>query len=133
MEEIFVDTSALYALVGTEDEFSEQAASTWERLAQSGVPLITNNYILAECFALVQNRLGLEYIRHLQSTILPLLKVEWVNEEQHMAAVQTVLTTNRRNLGLVDCSAFETMHRLDIQTVFTFDEHFREQGFNVIP
>lgn len=47
--------------------------------------------------------------------------------------MQNVLTANRRQLSLVDCSAFETMRRLDIETVFTFDEHFREQGFNVIP
>lgn len=59
--------------------------------------------------------------------------MDWIGEEQHAAAIQTILTANRRNLSLVDCASFETMRRLGIETVFTFDEHFRDQGFKVIP
>ena len=47
--------------------------------------------------------------------------------------VLKALAANRRKLSLVDCSAFETMLRLSIQAVFTFDKHFSEQGFDVIP
>jgi predicted nucleic acid-binding protein len=60
-----------------------------------------------------------------------------LTEEQMNAlkelAINTVLTANRRNLNLVDCSSFETMRRLGIKTIFTFDEHSKEQGFQVIP
>ena len=59
--------------------------------------------------------------------------MDWIGEEQHDVAIQTVLTANRRNLSLVDCASFETMRRLGIETVFTFDEHFRDQGFKVVP
>jgi predicted nucleic acid-binding protein len=60
-----------------------------------------------------------------------------LTEEQMNAlkelAINTVLTANRRNLNLVDCSSFETMRRLGIKTIFTIDEHSKEQGFQVIP
>lgn len=62
-----------------------------------------------------------------------MLTIEWVDEAQHQTIVQTVLTTNRRQLSLVDCASFETMRRLGIETVFTSDSHFREWGFDVIP
>jgi uncharacterized protein len=132
METIFVDTSALYALISTEDRNKTDAVTTWENLLERGDTLITNNYILVECFSLVQSRLGIEFARLLQSNVVPFLQIEWVDEQQHSAIVQLVLSANRRQLSLVDCSGFETMRRLRIEKVFTFDDHFREQGFEVI-
>lgn len=133
MEKIFVDTSALYSLVATEDATSTIAADAWERLVRAENNFFTNNYVVVECISLVQRRLGLEFVRHLQTGIIPLLQVDWIDDEQHALAVQQTLDANRRNLSLVDCSAFETMRRLEIETAFTFDSHFREEGFNVIP
>jgi predicted nucleic acid-binding protein len=133
MEKIFIDSSALYALISTKDSDHERAVSSWDVLTQSDISPLTNNYILTECYALMQNRLGLDYVRELQIHIIPLLEIVWVDEEQHNAAVHQVLSSNRRNLSLVDCSAFDVMRRLGIETVFTFDEHFREHGFTIIP
>lgn len=133
MEKIFVDTSALYSLVATEDATSTIAADAWERLVRAENNFFTNNYVVVECISLVQRCLGLEFVRHLQTGIIPLLQVDWIDDEQHALAVQQTLDANRRNLSLVDCSAFETMRRLEIETAFTFDSHFREEGFNVIP
>lgn len=133
MEKIFVDTSALYATIVIKDNDYETAISTWESLMEQGEALITNNYVLVECFALLQSRLGVESIRQLQSKIVPLLQIDWIGEQQHTSSVNDVFIANRRQLSLVDCSSFETMRRLGIRKVFSFDEHFREQDFEVIP
>jgi uncharacterized protein len=133
MEKIFVDTSALYALISTQDQDMKLAVKTWEEALKREDVLFTNNYVLVECFALVQSRLGLEFVRALQTNIVPFLQVDWITEQQHISSVNNVLTANRRQLSLVDCSSFETMRRLGIDKVFTFDEHSREQGFEVIP
>jgi len=129
----FVGTSALYALVSRKDTNNLVAAEIWEKLTEHGERLVTNNYMLVECISLLQSRLGLESAIYLQSEIVPFLTVDWIDEEQHDAAINHVISANRRQLSLVDCSAFETMHRLGIETVFTFDKHFRDQGFKVIP
>lgn len=133
MEKIFVDTSALYATVVLKDNDYGTAISTWESLVEHGEALITNNYVLVECFALLQSRLGVEAIRQLQLKIVPFLQIDWIGEQQHLSSVNDVFTANRRQLSLVDCSCFESMRRLGIEKVFTFDQHFREQGFEVIP
>jgi len=133
MEKIFVDTSALYALIGTQDQQLKTAVTTWQEALERGDFLFTNNYVLVECFALVQSRLGVEFARALQSNIVPFLHVDWIGEQQHAGIVNDVFTANRRQLSLVDCSCFETMRRLGMNKVFTFDEHFRAQGFEVIP
>ena len=133
MEKIFVDTSALYALISTEDQNIAAAVTTWESMLERGDILFTNNYVLVECFALIQNRLGIEFTRALQSNLVPFLQIDWIGEQQHISSVNDVLTANRRQLSIVDCSSFESMRRLGIEKVFTFDEHFREQGFGIIP
>jgi len=133
MEKIFVDTSAFFSLVATEDVTASIAVDTWEEITQADDELITNNYVVVECVSLVQRRLGLEFVRYLQIKILPLVKIEWLDEERHTLAVRHMLAVNRRSLSLVDCSAFESMRRLRIETAFTFDHHFREEGFKVIP
>lgn len=130
---IFVDTSALYALSCGEDSHYDEAVRVWEQLLMQGHELMTNNYVLIESIALFQNRFGLDKVRTFLEKLAPFLQVEWVNEETHQAAVERLLSANRRGLSLVDCSAFETMHRAGVETVFTFDGHFRGEGFQVMP
>ena len=74
----------------------------------------------------MQNRLGMKALKVFQEDILPVIRVEWINMEMHLAAA-------RRKLSLVDCVSFEAMRLSGISTVFTFDKHFREQGFKFIP
>lgn len=133
MEKIFVDTSALYALISTQDQESRLAVKAWEGTLERKDVLYTNNYVLVECFALIQSRLGLQFVRALQTNIVPFLQFDWLGEQQHLSSVNDVFTANRRHVSLVDCSCFESMRRLGIEKAFTFDEHFQEQGFQVIP
>ena len=130
---IFVDTSAFLAMLSAGDLNHQRASLCWRNLLEERQALFTNNYVIVESLAIIQKRLGLEKVRQFQENIMSLLEIEWVIEPQHNTAIDTVLTTNRRDLSLVDCVSFETMRCLGIETVFTFDGHFREQGFIVIP
>jgi predicted nucleic acid-binding protein len=69
----------------------------------------------------------------LHEKIYPHLRIEWVDRPLHEIGMNALLAAGRRNLSLVDCVSFEVMRRLGISRVFTFDDHFREQGFDVIP
>ncbi|MFH1907421.1 MAG: PIN domain-containing protein [Chloroflexota bacterium] len=130
---IFVDTSALLAVLDKNDINHALALRCWKNLLQEVHPLSTNNYVIVESIAIIQKRLGLQAVRDLQTEVLPFMQIEWIDENQHTVVIETVLATNRRKLSLVDCSAFQTMNNLGIETAFTFDPHFAEQGFNVIP
>jgi uncharacterized protein len=130
---IFVDTSGLLAVVHDGDVHHQKAAAFWKRVLETDDDVITTNYILLEAIALIQNRHGLEKVRTLYSEIVPALSINWITEKEHESALSFTFSSNRRSLSFVDCSSFETMRRLRIETVFTFDEHFKEQGFQVIP
>lgn len=129
----FVDTSAFLAVLDGNEQNHAAAATTWRALVESDEPLIVTNYILVETFALTQNRLGMEAVRAFQTDVVPLLKIHWIDEAGHAAAVEALLAANRRQLSLVDCTSFEIMRRLGLKRVFAFDEHFAEQGFICVP
>lgn len=129
---IYVDTSAFLAIMDVKDINHLKAEMLWAERVKA-TRFITNSYALIETIALVQSRLGLEALRTLSQDILPVVEIDWLGPEEHEEAVNSVLTANRRQLSLVDCSSFATMRRLRIETVFTFDEHFKEQGFKVLP
>ena len=130
---IFVDTSVFLAVLTDDDHNNKIAAETLATLAESGEQLITTNYILVESYALIQRRMGMNAIQDFQEKILPSLTLTWINAEAHQRALQQFLLENRRNLSFVDCSSFEAIQRLGIDKAFTFDNHFREQGFEIIP
>lgn len=74
----------------------------------------------------------MDALRTFHEDIVPLLQVEWVGEELHQRGADAVLTANRRNLSLVDCTSFAAVRRLGIKQVFAFDRHFAEQGFELL-
>ncbi|MGH9367032.1 MAG: type II toxin-antitoxin system VapC family toxin [Thermoanaerobaculia bacterium] len=130
---MFLDTSALYALLDRDDKNHAAAAKTWKSLSARDEDLVTTNYVLLEAFALVQNRLGLAAVRVLQQSFSTLLRILWIGEETHSPAVAALLTAGKRKLSLVDCVSFEAMRSSGVIEAFTFDRHFAEQGFEVLP
>ncbi len=129
----FVDTSGLIALLDGHELRHADCAEAWKALLSEDERLLTTNYVLVESFALVQRRLGLDAVQVLCGDFLPLLRVVWMDQATHQAAVGALLTAARRRLSLVDCASFEIMRRHDVAKAFTLDAHFAEQGFVGVP
>jgi len=105
---VFVDTSALLAVLDAGDAQHPHARAAWETLLQQDEPLLTTSYVLVETFALVQNRLGMDAVRVLADDVVPVLRVHWVGEPQHRLGVTALVAAGRRQLSLVDCVSFAT-------------------------
>ncbi|MBI4886586.1 MAG: type II toxin-antitoxin system VapC family toxin [Acidobacteria bacterium] len=129
----FVDTSAFLAVLDADDAQHTRASRVWSDLVRGEDDLLTTSYVLVETSALVQARLGLGATRLLNDDVVPILRVAWVDEGLHRAAMTALLTAQRRDLSLVDCVSFEAMRRLGAERAFAFDRHFRQQGFTTIP
>jgi predicted nucleic acid-binding protein len=130
---IFLDTSGLFALLDSDDRFYDPACEIWERWNRQRVPLLTSNYVVLESSALVQRRLGMSSLQVLHTYVLLPVEIHWISKTTHQDAVTTLMTANRRQLSLVDCSSFVLMRKLDVKRVFTFDRRFAEQGFTCVP
>ncbi len=130
-EPVFVDTSALYALLDRDDVHHAQAGADWSGLMEMGTPLFTHSYVLVETFALVQRWLGLEAVRALQQDLMPILEVIWIGEDLHRAAVEALLASRKRTVSLVDRVSFALMRQRGLRVAFAFDEDFTKEGFAI--
>ncbi len=130
---VFVDTSALFALLNSKDVMHRQASSAWTQLAQRREDLITSNYVVVEAMALIGRRLGFPAVRDFHDDLVPLLNILWVEARLHQRALAALLTAGMRDLSLVDCTSFEIMRQGGIATAFAYDNHFVQQGFAIIP
>ncbi len=129
----FVDTAAFIAVLDRDDACHQSALTVWRKLLTDEVELLTSSYVLVETNALVQNRLGLKAVKAFYDDIYPLLIIEWVKEPHYHAGITGVIMASRKKLSLVDCVSFDIMRSKGIKTVFTFDRHFKEQGFTCLP
>ncbi len=133
MSVVFVDTSAIYAVLDADDRRHRDATTGWGRLLEDleagEAEPVTHSGILVETAALVQHRLGMAAARVLHHDLVPLLHLIWVDEGLHGRAVAALLAANRREVSLVDWTSFELLRTRSLDMAFAFDDHFWEQGF----
>ena len=130
---VFVDTSALYALMVPDDNNHQAAQACFEQLRFSEAALVSSNYILLECTSIIQRRHGFETAKEFLRETATLLDVIWIEKSLHERAMGLWDKSGRRALSLVDCVSFSVMHEHGLRRAVTFDHHFREAGFEVLP
>lgn len=128
---IFVDSSALYAILDRDDAYHDDSARIFNELVDV-TRLVTHTYVEVETCALLQRRFGMPAIRRFFGDILPVVEVTPVDAELHRAAVASLLSADQRDVSLVDRVSFEFMRRRGITRVLTFDRDFTVEGFEVL-
>lgn len=132
IENIFIDTSAFYALMDRSDAHHEKAKNLWIFLLEEESHLQTTNYIIIETLVLLQSRLGFEAASLFARDILALVDLIWIDKPRHHLAFELWLSLGRRKVSLVDCVSFTAMRHHKIELIFGFDRHFEEQGFKIL-
>ena len=124
---VFVDTSALIALLDGDDGRHEHAEGTFRWLLETA-QLVTHNYVVVESEAVARRRLGAAAAAALTDAILPVIEVTWVDEALHREG-QAAQRAGVGEASLVDHVSFAFMRRLGIDTAFAYDADFEAQGF----
>lgn len=128
---VFVDTSALYAILDRTDPAHTAAKATLTDLAAAEEQLVTHSYVVVETFALTQRRLGARAVRRLALDVFPVVDVTWVGPDLHQRAVAALLAGSS-SVSLVDRVSFELMRERGIERAFAFDDDFERAGFRVL-
>lgn len=119
--QVFIDTTALYALLDRTHEAHDRVVAAWNELLRSSVALITSSYVCAELRALVQARLGLDSMRAFLDEVRPHMTVLAVDSEDHARS----LAHSKRDLStLVPRTSGALMRRLGVTTVLALDGQF---------
>ena len=128
---VFADTSALFALLVSDDYMHARARANFAHFIEDNTPLLTSSYVLVETLALLQRRVSLDAAWEFNRKIMPILDIVWADERWHTQAIQRLQAERSRNLSLTDCLSFEIMEARELTTAFTFDNHFTERGFAI--
>lgn len=130
----FIDTGAFFSVFDRSDVFHDQAARYLQRCGQEGHRLVTSNFVLAESHALLLSRLGSSHARRfLQSVLQGRVVVERVTEVDEERARRILFRYLDKTYTYTDSTSFALMERLGIGHVFTFDRHFAQYGFSMVP
>ena len=130
---MFVDTSALFAILVEDDQHHEEAIRVWADLARRREPVYVTGFLLAEITALLQSRAGLSVLAAFRDRLLRHLTIIWTDARLYRQGLEAAIAAGRRDLSVVDCISFATMREQGIGRAFTFDPHFAEEGFEVVP
>ena len=131
MSRVFVDTSAILALLIASDQAHEDAASAFARLREEGAALTTTSYVLVETYALLGRRVGRDAVLDFRHGFAPLFEMTWVDERLHERGLD-LLADRPRGVSLVDAVSFACMRELRIDRAFAFDRHFDREGFEMV-
>jgi predicted nucleic acid-binding protein len=75
---VFVDTSALLAILSESDAFHDAAMDTW-RSVRPRNDMLTTNAVLLEAYALLQRRHGMAVVRTFHDEYVSGLSIEHVS------------------------------------------------------
>jgi predicted nucleic acid-binding protein len=128
---LFVDTSALYALLDADDANHAGARRTFEGLRDT--ELTTHAYVVVESLALVSRRLGRAAALHLIDGLLPVIDVQPVDAALHALALTAYRESSDVRVSLVDRTSFAFMRLHGIETAFAFDADVARAGLRTIP
>jgi uncharacterized protein len=87
---VFIDTSAVLAVLNANDNFHGSARETWLRLMGGNELLVTTNYILLETNAILQHHIGLDAVHLCNNDVLPVLIIQWIGKEVHEREVSVL-------------------------------------------
>lgn len=133
MSRVFVDTSAIIAVLLSDDRQHPRAREAFERLAERRDVLLTTSYVLIETYALLGRRIGVEAVRLFREEFAPLLDLIWIDESRHERGFDLLLRQSDRGLSLVDAVSFVVARSERVDEVFAFDSDFEAEGFPIIP
>jgi uncharacterized protein len=125
-----VDTSAVYALIDPTDQYhivAKRKLATLKRLRTE--PLLTN-FTLAECHALMINRLGHHVAR--QWLLSNVWRIEAISAADEQTALEIISRYIDKEYSYTDATSFAVMQRLGIRRAFAFDRHFQQYGFELV-
>ena len=120
---VFVDSSAIVALVDRDDAALGAATAAYRDLVAAGYRLFTTNYVVAETFDLLSSGVGPAVARRwLRDSKLAVYHADQGDERKAWALVAR--SEGKRGPSLTDAISLVVMGRLEVADAFAVDPNF---------
>ncbi len=123
---VFVDSSAIAALMMENDQNHRPAVQTLRKLTERRVELVISNFIVAEAYNLLAVRINPAKAREwFFANTWPVERVSIEDEKQAHKILQKYAD---KDFSYTDATSFALMQRLGFDLAFTYDRHFVQYG-----
>lgn len=133
----FLDTSFLIAHRNLKDENHAQAVACFEELQQSSphLKLVLTDYIFEELATLLVVRLNKAKAVEICHAVHndPIIRLFAVGRSLFNEAWELFQKTIDKDWSFTDCTSFVTMQHLGLERGLSFDHHFKQSGFLILP
>ena len=135
---VFVDTSGFKAFYDQRDEYHARAREFMSLVAVKKLVtrgFLTSDYVLDETLTLLRFGLGHSGAEVFARAMMEsnAFRTVYVGEEGFSQSLELFLRSKDKEWSFTDCSSFVLMKQYGLQSAFTFDQHFRQAGYTILP
>jgi uncharacterized protein len=133
--DVFVDASAWIAVIDRRDKYHRAASGEYIRLIHERYLLVTTNLVIAEAYIIIRRTGGHAPAMHLLSSLRGSPRLSRVNSDTRLESLAEALLGKYadQDFSYIDAVSFALMQEQEIQEAFTFDNHFVNLGFQMLP
>lgn len=130
---LFVDTSAWLALNDKNDQYHDEAVSKITKVRQQKIQLVTSEYVFDESVTIIRYRISHRAAVAFGDALISsnVASIEDITDEERLKAWVLFKKYRDKDLSFTDCTSFALMVKLKLQKAFSFDNHFKQVGFEL--
>lgn len=135
MKALFLDASFVVALHVADDRRHNDAAACWEEVCEDAPEIVTTSYVFMELIALLNGRGRHRFAVAVGKALLTSadVELEYVERPVFETAWKYLEKHDDKTYSLTDCVSFVLMKERRISSALTFDRHFEQAGFEMLP
>jgi predicted nucleic acid-binding protein len=128
---LFVDTSAWLALNDKNDQYHDEAVSKITKVRQQKIQLVTSEYVFDESVTIIRYRISHKAAVVFGDALISsnVASIEDITDDERLKAWVLFKKYRDKDLSFTDCTSFALMAKLKLQKAFSFDNHFKQVGF----
>lgn len=137
MRRLFIDATAWVALFDPKDQYHKKAHEFWNTLRTFSEPIrfFSSDYILDEAYTLLKIHVNPRAPVLLHKTISEsaITTLLFVGKKVYDEAWKIFSGYEDKRWSFTDCTSYILLKQNRLVKVFTFDDHFKQMGFIVLP
>jgi uncharacterized protein len=132
---LFVDTGGWMACADAADPAHARASAARDTALETGLALVTTDFVVDETLTLLRVRLGLAAAEAWWRQVDGSSRLRWerISVERFDKARQLFFRYRDKRFSFTDCTSFVVMQELKIARALSTDAHFRQMGFQAVP
>lgn len=129
----FIDADVFIAIANEVDANHELAFKLSKIIAEKHISLITSNFAFGEAITVVSQKIGLakalKMATDIQNSTISIIEVDRANREK---ALRKFALQSSKNTRFTDMINMVLMDELEIEVIFSFDEHYPKNGYKLL-